>query len=302
MKQFGYIPTDVKTHKRFDNLLAKRQGSPLFADLAPHLKGSGAKKLSMPFRSVERFAPGAFDQEAQEGPDCTSHAARSAADTPRAVEIDIKGQPEEWVARGATEHIYAYRGFNGPGMSPGRATTMLLKYGHLVRRKYPFADLSKYTFSIGHELGRSGPTREMLEECGKHKFRYQARITSVEQARDAIANGYGVFGGSQYGSDGVRDKRGVWSFNDSWNHSLFWGLADETGDDLFFGPMQTWGPHWGAKGPMPWFGEIPKGSGLMPSRDAEWCIKNGEFYAIGDFDGFPARDLPDYGATQFFGS
>lgn len=301
MKQYGYIPTDVKHHKRYDTFMGRLQGSPLFADFGAPLAGSGAKKLSIPYRSVERFDPGCWDEEAQAGPDCTSHAARGAGDITRGVDIDIKGEPEEWVARGSTEFIYAYRGSTRPGMMPAQAAILLHKYGQLVRKKYPFADLSKYNFSIGDTLGRSGPSKAMLDEASLHPCRYQARIESVEQARDAINNGYGVFCGSGYGSDGKRDAKGRWTFNSSWNHSLLWGACDETGDDLYFVPLQTWGPHWGASGPMPWWGEIPKGSGLIPSRDAEWCLKNGEAYVIGDFLGFPARDLPDYGATSFFG-
>jgi hypothetical protein len=216
------------------------------------------------------------------------------------VDIHIKGQPEEWVARGATEIIYGYRGSTGDGMMPARAALILQKYGMLCRKKYPFADLSKYNYSIGNALGKRGPTPEMLEECSKNPFRYQVRINSVEEARDALANGYGVFCGSQYGTDGKRDKRGVCKFNDSWNHSMSWGAADETGDDLFFLILQQWGPNWGASGPMPEYG-IPKGSFLIPSKDAAWMIKNGECYAIGDFTGFPARDLPDYGTQEFFG-
>lgn len=306
MKRYeGYIPSTARDLKILDKLMVEVQGSIEFSDLAPHLKGTGAGKLSTPFRSVERFAPGCFDQEAQEGPDCTSHAARNAGDISRAVEIDIKGDLEEWIARGATEPIFGARGHNTPGrgMQPARAVQFMHKYGYLVRKKYTFADLSKYNFQIGNRWGgRDGPPKAVRDEAAKHPFRHQARIRSVEEARDAIANGYGVFCGSLYGTDGVRDKRGIWTFNDSFNHAMVWGAVDDgciLTDDLYILVINSWG-RW-AKGGMPPWGPIPHGAGLIPSRDAEWMIRNGECWVIGDFDGFPARDLPDYGSSSFLG-
>lgn len=301
MNHQGYIPTPPDELRQLERLLGELQGSPEFGDCAAALKGSGAGKLSLPFKSVERFAPGCFDQEAQKGPDCTSHGARNAVDTARAVEIDIKGEPESWLARGATEPIYGARGHSQGGMNVGRAATWVVKTGFLLRLKYDFADLSKYNFSTGDKWGSRGTPDAAQDEAKKHPCRYQARIRSVEEARDAIHNGYGILCGSKYGTDGRRDKRGVWKFNDSWNHCMFWGAADDgvvIPDDLYFLVVNSWGPF--AKGPMPEYG-IPKGSGLVPSKDAEWMIENGECWAVGDFDGFPARELPDYGSTNFLG-
>lgn len=303
VKHQGYIPSTPLNLKRLEKLLVPIQGSLDFGDVAAPLKGSGAHKVSTPYKSVERFAPGCFDKEAQEGPDCTSHAARNGGDIPRAVEIDVKGEPEEWITRGATEHLYGARGHSGKGMQPALAAGFLHKYGHLLRLKYKFADLSKYVYRVGAGWGgRNGPPQAVRDEAAKHPFRYQARIRSVEEARDALANGYGVFCGSQYGTDGKRDKRGVWKFNDSFNHSMVWGAADDgviLTDDLYFLVVNSWGP-W-ASGGMPDWGPIPKGAGLIPSRDAKWMIETGECWAIGDFDGFPARDLPDYGSRTFLG-
>lgn len=305
MHHQGYVPSTVEELDALFDLLGKSQGSCEFGDLAPPLKGSGRGKLSLPFLSVERFAPGCFDQEAQTGPDCTSHGTRNAADISRAVEIDIRGEAEEWIARGATEPIFGARGHRTPGygMSPTKAAMFLHNFGHLLRLKYPFADLSKYDFNIGFNWGGpSGPPKEVRDEAAKHPFRYQARIRAVEEARDALANGYGLLAGSKYGSDMIRNERGIWTFNSSWNHVITIGGCDDAvinKDDLWFLGIQSWGRC--SRGPKADIGKTPDGSGMIPSRDMEWIIKNGEVYVLGDFDGFKLKDLPDYGAGDFLG-
>ena len=76
-----------------------------FKDGAKKIKNSGKGKLSTPFMSVLKFDKNAYIERQTTG-DCVSHATRNACDITRAVEIDIKGDKESWIARGATEAIY----------------------------------------------------------------------------------------------------------------------------------------------------------------------------------------------------
>lgn len=293
----GYIPTDPVQMEKTEKLIASIQGSPMFSDVAPHLKHFGAGKLSLPFKSAMKFQADIFADEPQVGPDCTTHACRNATDTSRAVEIDIRGEPESWEARGATEGLYGYRGNTGDGMNPGRATDFCIKYGLLLRKKYPFADLSTYKFSYGNNWGRSGPPAALLAEAKLHPCKYFLRIKSVEEARDALAAGYGIHCGSQYGNDGTRNARGLATWTTSWNHDMAWGAADDSGGDLEFLVLQSWG-NWNRGGQPPW-GPIPNGSFIISSRDAARMIAGGECWAIGDVAGWPAKDLPDYGSSSY---
>jgi hypothetical protein len=299
MKHEGYIPSNNNELRELDETLTRTQGSPEFGDVAPQLRGSGRGKLSTPYKSVLRFSPGAFADEPQTGPDCTSHAARNACDITRAVEMDLKGQPQDWIARGATEPIYGYRGHTGAGMNPTRAIFWVHRVGFLARQKYPFGDLSRYHFPIGDRWGRGGPPKAVRDAASEFPFRYEARIRSVEEARDAIANGYGLVIGSQYGNNGQRDSRGVSRRSGRWNHAMCVGACDDTGSDALFLILNSWGS-WNRGGHPEW-GPIPGGSFLTPSADMAWMIRTGECLAIGDFTGFPAKDLPDYGATTFLG-
>jgi hypothetical protein len=272
-----------------DNVLDKQVE---FGSL-PHLRGSGNRvQIATPYKSVQRFFAPAFTDEPQDTGDCTSHATRNATDISRAVEIDIKGEPEEWVARGATEGVYGYRGHVGEGMNPGMATEFCTKYGLLLRQPYPFADLSKYDSKIGTNWGRGLPI-QVIEEASKHPCRYFALIRNVDQARDALASGYGIHCGSNYGNDGKRDARGFSRRNASWNHDMAWGAYDDDGILV----LNSWGI-WNEGGHPQW-GPIPGGSFLVINDEAERMIREGECWAVGNVQGWPRQDLPDYGTGTY---
>jgi hypothetical protein len=293
----GWIPTPQNEIDAIDRMLGRLHGSPEFSDVAPHLRGFGADvELATPYKSVIHFHAAAFEDEAQTTGDCTSHGGRNASDISRAVEIHQKGELEEWVARGATEIIYSYRGHTGQGMNVGRSIDWLTKFGLMVRKDYGFINLSRYNSSIGASLGRTGPTKQMREEAAKHPVQYYARIRNVEQARAALAAGYGITCGSGYGNNGTRDKYGIARWSGGWNHCMAWG-GFWNWKDLYFLVLNSWGK-WN-RGGMPEWGPIPGGSFLIPSGDAKRMIQTGECWAVGDFKGFPKKQLPDYGTGDF---
>lgn len=292
----GYIPSTEEDLDAVRGMLNVVQGTSEFSQFT-HLKGAGKGKLSTPYKSVLKFYPKAFEDEAQTTGDCTSHGTRNAADISRAVEIDIKKEPESWVARGATEAIYGYRGHSGAGMSPARATQFCVKYGLLLRQDYGFVDLSKYNSRIGTNWGRSGPPSEVTKEASKHPCMHFARIRSIEEARDALASGYGLHCGSQYGNNGKRDRNGVSQWNSSWNHDMCWGACDDTQGEMYFLVLNSWGI-WNSGGHPEW-GPIPGGSFLIPSGDADRMIRSGECWAVGEVKGWPPKNLPDYGTGSY---
>ena len=295
----GYIPTDAKQLQVVERLMVSAQGSLEFCDVAPHLKDHGAGKLSLPYMSVRKFDPEAFEDEAQDTGDCTSHATRNAAQIAMAAEVDILKEPERYVGRLSTECIYGHRGHGGQGMNPGRATEFVTKYGLVPRARYSFADLSRYDSRIGSNWGRRGVPQEAKTEAAKHPCQYFLRIRNVEEARDALASGYGIHCGSNYGNNGVRDSKGMSRWNDSWNHDMSWGGCDDGTmfDDLVFIILNSWG-RWNRGGHPPW-GKLPGGAFIVPSKDARRMIQSGECWAVGQVDGWPLRDLPDYGTGSF---
>lgn len=264
-----------------------------FSDGAKKIKGSGKGKLSTPYKSLLKFDPKAFDERQTTG-DCVSHSTRNGVDVTRAVEIDIDGDLEAWVARGATEAIYGCRGHGGQGMSCSRAAAFVSQNGGiLVRKNYGVVDLSKYDSNIGIRWGSRGLPDKVIDLANDHQIKTVSLIRTIEEARDALANGYGISVCSGYGFSNVRDSKGFARKSGSWAHAMAWIACDDTNGDLSFLVQNSWGK-WNSGGHPEW-GPIPDGSFLIHSDVAAGMLKGNGAYAFSDFDGFPAQDLPDYG-------
>lgn len=271
---------------------------PVFGAAAHSLYGSGEGKLSLPFLSLLKFDPGFGPSERQTTGDCVSHATRNAADITRAVEIDIQGQAEEFVARGATEGIYQSRGHYGQGMSCSRAAKYMSGQpgGILLRKDYGDIDLSKYDSSIGakHKI----PDSIYKTEASKHQVRSVSMISTVAEARDAIANGYGISVCSGYGFSSRRDKNGIAKRAGGWNHAMVWAACDDTRtifNETLFLVVNSWGKF--NSGPRT-HGQ-PEGSFWIREKDAAGMLAGRGSWVFSNVDGFPARDLPHYGNVNF---
>ena len=166
---------------------------------------------------------GGLASESQTTGDCTSHGTRNCIDGTRAVEIVVDNQPEQWVARGATEYIYSGRGHGGAGMSPQRATRIVSE-GQLLRLDYSQdggPNLTKYNARLGMDNGRRGIPKSWADiarnELKSHKF-YTPR--SVEDALDCMAAGFCGHAGSQFGSRSNTGNDGLNHKTESWNHDM----------------------------------------------------------------------------------
>lgn len=281
----------------FDDLVEMSKYA-FFKDGSKRIKDSGKGKLSTPFKSVLKFDKNAYTERQTTG-DCVSHATRNACDLSRAIEIDIKGDKESWIARGATEAIYGARGHTGQGMSCARAATFVSKTGGvLVRKNYPgIIDFSKYNSKVGTGWGGRGVPDKVVEKADDHQIRTVSLIKSVEEARDALANGYGLSVCSGYGFSNKRSSKGFARRSGSWGHAMAWTACDDTGDEPAFLVQNSWGK-WNSGGHPEW-GPIPDGSFLIHANDAEGMIRSNGAYAFSDFNGFPPQKLPDYGFDSY---
>jgi hypothetical protein len=266
---------------------------PMFGAAAWELSESGAGKLSLPFKSLIKFDPGYGPSERQTTGDCVSHATRGAVDITRAVEIDIKGEAESWEARGATEGIYQSRDHRGQGMScSGAARYVNQTGGVLLRKAYPDFDLSVYDSSSGakHRI----PDSVYRTEARKHPVNTISLVSTVEEARDALGNGYALSCCSSLGFSSTRDAQGIARRSGSWNHAMAWIACDDTRelfDEMLFLIQNSWGK-WNG-GPKR-HGQ-PDGSFWVRERDARSILNARGSFAFSDVKGFPARQLPNYG-------
>ncbi|NDG31839.1 hypothetical protein EB118_17425, partial [bacterium] len=174
---------------------------------------------------------------------CVSHGTRNACDISRAVEIDVNGEKESWIARGATEAIYGARGWSGQGMTGSKAAEFVNKIGGiLVRQNYKgVVDLTKYDGMLGAGWGGRGVPDKVLDLANDHQIKTVSLIKSVEEARDALANGYGIAVCSNYGFSNKRDSKGFARTSGSWAHCMAWIACDDTGIEPSFLVQNSWG-------------------------------------------------------------
>ena len=277
-------------------LLAKLK-TPLFGATAYKLYGSGEGKLSLPFKSLIKFDPSFGPSERQTTGDCVSHSTRNAVDITRAVEIDIKGESESFETRSATEAIYQSRGHRGQGMTcSGAAKYVHSKGGILLRKDYGEVDLSKYNSTLGarHQI----PSKIYSTEAKKHQVKTISMITTIQEARDALANGYAISVCSGYGFSSRRDSNGIAKRGSGWNHAMAWIACDDT-NKRFKETMFLVQNSWGKWNSGPRVHDQPEGSFWIREKDARGMLAQQGSWVFSDVDGFPARNLPNYGTTSY---
>jgi hypothetical protein len=281
----------------FDHLMETSKYA-LFGDASKKIKNSGKSKLSTPYKSVLKFDKNPYNERQTTG-DCVSHGTRNACDVSRAVEIDVHGEREGWIARGATEAIYGARGWAGQGMSCSRAAEFVSTVGGVVvRQNYPgVADFTKYNGNLGAGWGGRGLPDKVIDLANDHQIKTVSLVKTIEEARDALANGYGLAVCSNYGFSNKRDKKGFAAQSGSWGHCMAWIACDDTGDEPAFLVQNSWGK-WNDGGHPEW-GPIPDGSFLIRADVAEGMLKQSGSYAFSQFDGFPLQKLPSYGFEDY---
>ena len=281
----------------FDELMEKSKYA-FFADGAKRIKNSGKGKLSLPYKSVLKFEKNPYKTRQEQG-DCVSFATRNACYLTRSVEIDVKGDKESWVALGATEGIYGFRGHSGEGMSCARAADFVSKTGGiLLRKNYPgIIDLTKYQPKLSKGWGSRGLPDKVINLADNHQIRTVSLIRTLEEARDALTNGYGLSVCSSYGFSNRRDGKGFARVSGSWAHAMAWIACDDTNGEPAFLIQNSCGK-WNDGGHPEW-GPIPDGSFLIHADVAAGMLKQNGAYAFSDFDGFPPQKLPDYGFVDY---
>jgi hypothetical protein len=269
---------------------------PLFGAAAYPLAGDGKGKVSLPFKSLLKFDAGFGPAESQTTGDCVSHSTRNAVDITRAVEIDVKGEEEGFLHRGATEAIYGCRGHGGQGMSCSQAARFVSEEGGILLRKdYGFIDLSVYDGSLGASWGRKGVPDSVEKEGRRHGVNTVSLVVSVEEARDALSNGYALSVCSGVGFSSRRDENGYANRKGSWSHAMAWIGCNDT--KKHGGPgflvQNSWGK-WNGGGKK---FEQPDGSFWINYDVAASMLSARGAWVFSDVNGFPPRKLPDYGKS-----
>jgi C1A family cysteine protease len=178
----------------------------------------------------------------------------------------------------------------------GAARYVNKKGGILLRKDYGSIDLSKYNSSVG--ASHKVPKDIYTKEAQKHQVKTISMITTVEEARDALANGYAISVCSGYGFSSKRDSNGIAKRSGGWSHAMAWISCDDTRtvhNETLFLVQNSWG-RWNSGGKR--HGQ-PDGSFWIREKDARGMLSGKGSWVFSDVDGFPARKLPDYGTSTY---
>lgn len=221
---FGWIKNEKAVEKVMDSL-----PFPIFGDIWSPIKDTGKGKIVLTYDYIIKVA-GSFPMRKQTIGDCVSQGSAYAVDGVKSVDIFLKKEFEEWVAETATEDIYAGSriqiGKGQCGTSDGSvgawAAEYVNKFGALPRQKYGSIDLSSYDGNKAKDWGmpNKGVPSELITIAKQHPIQTVSLVTSYEQCRDLIANGYTVTVASMQGFSSTRDSEGFAKPEGSWAHQM----------------------------------------------------------------------------------
>lgn len=311
----GAIPNPSNLEKLWKHVESEQggRGTRNAAFVHENFKGDGAGKLTILYPYVDKCYPGCFPGAAQQCGDCVSHATFKGAMTTFCCDVvlakpdEVTGQVEEapqvdpvGIQNGgfSSEAIYWYRGYNGDGWDCGAAAQVCLQMGAAwPRNNYPDlnVDLRVYSAKNAHRYGSQSPPSNFTQAGQKHLIRTATNISTIEQLRDIMANGYGVSSCGNEGFSSQRDENGFSRRQGSWSHGFpFYGVDDRDIIKQKYGePMVCCSNNWGAwnSGGTRILGtELDIPAGFWWARWSD--VKNRQIIAFSGANGWPKKVLP----------
>lgn len=242
-----------------------------------------------------------FPTFCQETGDCVSMGAANALMYLQAVQIGLHGFHEEfhpvyqpWIY--GVSRVAPDLGNGKLGRSAGSvgrwAAEAVREYGVLPADA---EGVPSYSGKLADEWGYKGPPGQFYEIADDFRVRSIAKVSTYEEVRDAIANGYPVTVASNQGfrMDPVLHDGKMWGVpSGAWNHQMcFIGVDDRAqppkGDPGGCYVLNSWGA--AAHGTPA--GDEPPGGFWVDRRTVARMVGQGDSWALSSFDGFPRQDL-----------
>ena len=297
--QTGWIEPKKRSRAVSESFEKFKAAQPAFATAGIPIEGTGRGKTVLLHKVLEKVH-GSFPIHLQTIGDCVSHGYGTGIDVLTAVEIELRGEPEVWPgAMTATEWIYGTsrvlqgggRLGNEDGSLGAWAQAAVKQHGTLLRQAYGDVDLSSYDGSVAKDWGNAGLPRELETIADEHPVQTTALVDSYEEARDAIANGYPVPVCSNQGFEQQRDDEGFARPKGKWAHCMVFVSVDDIGMRPGLLCINSWGTDW-ISGPTR-HGQ-PQGSFWVDADVADSMLRQGDSYALSNFQGYQRRPGLDY--------
>lgn len=295
----GWI-SDGAARKRF----VQTHRYPFLRQQMEQIKGTGKGKKVFLWKLFEQITGRPLVPHYQTVGDCVAHACGLSVDILTAVRILMHNHSEKWVAKAATEIIYAGSRIeigNGRLKKDGAygvwAAEFVRQWGVLLRQRYfnGAYDFTTYNGQLARSLGArgAGVPDELEPLCKLHPVRTSAIVSSWDECRDAVANGYPVSMCSNIGFKTKRDRDGfLRRSRRPWYHAMaIIGIDDE-----YRRPgaliQNSWGGDIWVSGPKRH--EQPDGSFWCDASIIDAAMKQGDSIAFSGYVGYPRNDIPDY--------
>jgi len=285
----------VDDQKKVESVMSQLP-HPVFGDIWGDIKNSGAGKSLLLYDVVRSLNNKVYPNRKQETGDCVSTGGANAIDVTKSCDIIVKKQFEEWVAETASEDLYAgSRVQIGKGRISGNGSIgawlaqYVNLYGALPRGKYGNVDLTTYSGQRAVLWGAAsrGVPQSLIPYAKEHPIATVSRVDSYEQARDLLANGYGIFICSNQGFSATRDKDGFSAPSGIWYHCMCANALD----DKFRRPGLCIQNTWGTWNSGPKRHNQPDGSFWVDADVINKMLKQGDSWALSGYEGFKPRKI-----------
>jgi len=295
----GWVPPEARDYgvrKETERIL---QDVPVFASAGMTIAGTGAGKIVRLDDLLFDFA-GYWPLVRQLIGDCVSFGWSKAIMCTAAADAMIRGETEIWCGELCTEYLYGcsrvvagrsrLRNSDGSVGAWMAATVGPTGQGVIFRQVYETTegplDLTKYSGQRAKSWGYRGLPLETLEPIGdEHPTLKPVLVTSYEDVRDSIANGYGVAVCSNIGFRDTRDSEGYLRRGPTWNHCMAYVGVDDTRRPGCVLDNGSWLDCF--KGPNPQ--NVRTGCGFVDAADVDRMAQQGDTYAVPGFEGIQSR-------------
>jgi hypothetical protein len=163
------------------------------------------------------------------------------------------------------------------------------KFGILARGKYGNIDCEKYDETLCRKWGAKGVPPELLPEIKIHPVKTTSLVRDFNEAKKALASGYGIAVCSNQGFNGMdRDSAGFATAKGEWGHCMAL-IGYQTGNRPGGFILNSWGDdaHHGPTGA----GDPPLAGFWVDSKIIDRMLAEQDSWAFSCVEGFPIRKL-----------
>lgn len=226
--------------------------------------------------------------------DCVGAGAKQAVDYLQCVEAIRTGEsefkpvysPYHYACGRMAPDIGAGK-IRGPDGSVGAWQAEALRVYGVIPATLP--GLDEYSEAVIRHWATRMPERRWIDEGKTHLVKSAAQVKTPEEVRDAVCNGYPCTIASDVGfrmRPPTKDGRLVNSRAGSWAHQMCVIGYDGSASQPYWYILNSWGAD--AHGTPP--DDAPPGGFWITRGDMNAIVKQGDSFALSQFDGFPSNE------------